>query len=80
MAWQDASPGEAGLWSPADLKTGAGVGDLFMSPIHTAELYRVEPFDYLAALLRHAAALALDPGAWMPSSPTATLAAEPAPG
>jgi transposase len=53
---------------------GAKVGDLFMSLIHTAELHRVEPFDYLVALLRHAPALALDPAAWMPWSYTATLA------
>jgi hypothetical protein len=53
---------------------GAQVGDLFMSLIHTAELHQVEPFDYLVALLRHAAALALDPAAWMPWNYTATLA------
>jgi hypothetical protein len=64
---------------------GAKVGDLFMSLIHTAELHRVEPFDYLLALLRHAPALALDPAAWMPWNYTATLArlaaeaADPAP-
>jgi transposase len=33
---------------------GAKVGDLFMTLIHTAELHRVEAFDYLLALLRHA--------------------------
>ncbi len=53
---------------------GAKVGDLFMSLIHTAELHRVGPFDYLVALLRHAPALALDPAAWMPWNYTATLA------
>jgi len=61
---------------------GAKVGDLFMSLIHTAELHRVEPFDYLVALLRHATAVALDPAAWMPWNYTATLAhlaADPAP-
>ena len=64
---------------------GAQVGDLFMSLIHTAELHQVEPFDYLVALQRHAAAVALDPAAWMPWNYTATLAArdgagtEPAP-
>jgi hypothetical protein len=45
---------------------GAQVGDLFMSLIHTAELHQVEPFDYLVALQRHSAAVALDPAAWMP--------------
>ena len=61
---------------------GAQVGDLFMSLIHTAELHQVEPFDYLVALLRHAAAVALDPAAWMPWNYTAALArlaAEPTP-
>ena len=38
---------------------GAKVGDLFMSLIHTAESQQVEPFDYLVALRRHAAAVAL---------------------
>jgi len=46
-----------------------------MSLIHTAELHQVEPFDYLVALQRHAAAVALDPAAWMPWSYRATLAA-----
>jgi transposase len=53
---------------------GAKVGDLFMSLIHTAELHQVEPFDYLVALQRHAAAVALNPAAWMPWNYTATLA------
>jgi transposase len=62
--------------------SGAKVGDLFMTLIHTAELQQVAPFDYLVALLRHAAAVALDPPAWMPWNYTtalACLAAEPAP-
>ena len=61
---------------------GAKVGDLFMSLIHTAELHQVAPFDYLVALQRHPAAVALDPPAWMPWNYTtalARLAAEPAP-
>jgi transposase len=53
---------------------GAQVGDRFMSLIHTAELHQVEPFDYLVALLRHEAAVALDPAAWMPWNYTAALA------
>jgi hypothetical protein len=53
---------------------GAKVGDLFMSLIHTAELHHMEPFDYLVTLLRHEAAVALDPPAWMPWNYTATLA------
>jgi transposase len=53
---------------------GAKVGDLFMTLIHTAELHRKEPFDYLLALLRHEAAVALDPAAWMPWNYSAALA------
>jgi transposase len=55
---------------------GAKVGDLFLSLIHTAELHRVEAFDYLLALLRNAPAVALHPAAWMPWNYTARLAAE----
>jgi transposase len=45
---------------------GAHVGDLFMSLIHTCELEGANPFDYLAALQRHADALAANPTAWLP--------------
>jgi len=45
---------------------GARVGDLFMSLIHTCELNRVNPFDYLTALLRHPAEVAVRPAEWMP--------------
>jgi len=45
---------------------GAHVGDLFMSLIHTCELGRANPFEYLTALQRHAAALARQPTAWLP--------------
>jgi transposase len=45
---------------------GAGVGDLFMSLIHTCELEGVNPFQYLTALQRHAEALATDPVVWLP--------------
>jgi hypothetical protein len=38
-----------------------------MSLIHTAELAKIEPFDYLVALQRHAAAVLLEPAAWMPT-------------
>ena len=54
---------------------GAKVGDLFMRLIHTAELHHVEPFDYLVALQRHEAAVALDPSAWMPWNYTEALTA-----
>jgi transposase len=45
---------------------GAHVGDLFMSLIHTCELCGTNPFEYLTALQQHAAALALQPAAWLP--------------
>jgi hypothetical protein len=45
---------------------GARVGDLYMSLIHTCELNRVNPFDYLTELLRHPAAVAVHPAEWMP--------------
>ena len=59
---------------------GAAVGDLFMSLIHTCQLNRVNPFDYLVQLQRHAAELRRNPAAWMPwNYPTALAALEPAP-
>jgi hypothetical protein len=45
---------------------GAGVGDLYMSLIHTCELNGVHPFHYLAELLRHAGELKPRPSEWMP--------------
>src|ERR1700745_2127696 len=45
---------------------GAGVGDLFMSLIHTCELNGANPFNYLTELLRHSAALKQVPSEWMP--------------
>jgi len=45
---------------------GAGVGDLFMSLIHTCELNGANPFDYLTELLRHAEELKQSPSEWMP--------------
>ena len=47
-------------------QTGAAVGDRFMSLIHSAELARVNPFDYLVQLLRHADRLAELPADWLP--------------
>jgi transposase len=47
-------------------ETGARVGDLFMTLIHTAELCHADPFDYLIALLRHAEEVPRSPGDWMP--------------
>ena len=53
---------------------GAAVGDLFMSLIHTCELCRVNSFDYLTQLQRHARELAADPARWLPWNYQATLA------
>lgn len=52
---------------------GARVGDLFMSLIHTAELNRVNPFDYTLQLLRHHGAAASAPADWMPWSYRQTM-------
>lgn len=53
---------------------GAHVGDTFMTLIHTAELNRVDPFDYLVMLLRHPQLIASAPGEWMPWNYRQTLA------
>jgi transposase len=53
---------------------GAGVGDLFMSLIHTCELNGANPFDYLTELQRHAEELKHNPSAWMPWNYRTTLA------
>src|SRR6267154_6111749 len=53
---------------------GARVGDLFMSLIHTCELNKVNPFDYLTELLRHPAEIRVRPGEWMPWHYRMTLA------
>jgi len=53
--------------------TGARVGDMFMSFIHTAELNGIAPFDYLVALQRHHRDVALTPSAWMPWNYQETL-------
>jgi transposase len=45
---------------------GAQVGDLFMSLIHTCNLAKANPFDYLVALQEHASDLAQHPENWMP--------------
>lgn len=52
---------------------GAHVGDIFMSLIHTAELNRIGPFEYLVALQRHGEHVAESPGDWMPWNYQATL-------
>lgn len=61
-------------------QNGARVGDLFMSLIHTCELSRIDPFDYLTELPRNAEAFSSTAPMWMPwnyretSEPTAALA------
>ncbi|HEX5050434.1 MAG TPA: IS66 family transposase [Planctomycetota bacterium] len=54
-------------------ENGARVGDLFMSLIHTAELAGENPFEYLAALLDHAADVRQKPDQWLPWRYQATL-------
>jgi transposase len=54
---------------------GARVGDLYMSLIHTCELCRENPSDYLTQLMRHSDQVAAHPEAWMPWNYKATLAA-----
>lgn len=53
---------------------GAEVGDIFMSLIETAVLNRVNAFDYLTEIQRHAKAVEADPAAWLPWTYEATLA------
>lgn len=55
-------------------RNGARIGDLFMSLIHTCELNRADPFDYLNQLQRYAVELKQTPSDWMPWNYRATLA------
>ncbi len=45
---------------------GARVGDLFMSIIHTCELNKANPFDYLTQLQKHIDTATLSLADWMP--------------
>ena len=45
---------------------GAYIGDLFMSLIHTCNLCKVNPFDYLKTLQQHSSELFRNPDQWMP--------------
>jgi hypothetical protein len=56
-------------------QNGARVGDLYMSLIHTCELCRENPSDYLTQLMRHPDEVAAHPQDWMPWNYRATLAA-----
>lgn len=54
---------------------GAAVGDAFMSLIQTCAANGVNPFDYLVAVVRHAAAVAAAPERWLPWNYRDALAA-----
>ncbi|MCH7921058.1 MAG: transposase, partial [Planctomycetes bacterium] len=58
---------------------GAEMGDMFMSLIHTCELNKVNPFEYLTALQKHAGAVAVSPGDWLPWNYQEALSNEQAP-
>lgn len=45
---------------------GAFIGDMYLSLIHTCNLMRVNPFDYLVALQKFSAEVAGSPSQWMP--------------
>jgi len=47
-------------------QNGARVGDMFMSLIHTCELNKVNPFEYLTELQKHANELSSHLEGWMP--------------
>jgi transposase len=53
---------------------GAHVGDMFMSLIHTAELVKANPFDYLTELQKHASEVKINPSQWMPWNYRETVA------
>ena len=52
---------------------GARVGDVFMSLIHSAELNKANPFEYLVALQRYHVMVEENPEDWMPWNYTGTL-------
>ena len=54
-------------------ENGAEVGDMLMSLIHTCELNRANPFDYLTQLQRHVQELKDNPSRWMPWNYVDTL-------
>jgi transposase len=54
-------------------QNGARVGDLFMSLIHTCELNKVNPFEYLTELQKHSNELSANPVDWMPWNYRETL-------
>ncbi len=54
-------------------QTGARVGDMFMSIIHTCRLCGANPFDYITQLQKNAQRLRDNPGRWMPWNYSQTL-------
>ena len=56
---------------------GAYIGDLFMSLIHTCNLSKVNPFDYLVALQKHSHEVFKHPEGWLPWNYAATIAGAP---
>lgn len=58
-------------------RRGARVGDMYMSLIYTCELMKVNPFNYLTELHRHADQVAANPDSWLPWNYREALDAEP---
>lgn len=58
---------------------GAKVGDLFMSLIHTCKLNRINPFDYLMALVNNPQKVKAQPANWMPWNFRQALDPDPLP-
>lgn len=55
---------------------GAYIGDLFMSLIHTCNLMKVNPFNYLVALQKYSASIFKNPSQWLPWNYEAAVAIE----
>ena len=58
-------------------ETGALVGDILMSTIHTCRLNSVNPFEYLTTLQKNAALVRAGPGHWLPWNYQEQLAPPP---
>jgi transposase len=52
---------------------GAYIGDLFMSIIHTCNLSKINPLDYLTELRKHSSAVFKNPQQWLPWNYQANL-------
>ena len=53
---------------------GAYIGDLFMSLIHTCNLSKINPFDYLTELQKNTSAVFKNPSLWLPWNYQSTIA------